>query len=94
MNIPSFSYFLQSPQSCAPCSYKDSQRKFKARLAFEIDIHPGSYKIGPPSQGLGLASSGSMIDTHFKLDETEWLTKEKGNTAIKALLVHLEPVLA
>merc|ERR1719273_937286 len=94
---PTLSYFLQSAQSCAPCPYRDSSQnssKFKARLAFEVDIHPGSYKIGPPSQA-GLSSlSGSMIDAHFKLDETEWLTKEKGNTAIKALLVHLEPVLA
>ena len=95
---PTLSYFLQSAQSCAPCPYRDissqNSSKFKARLAFEVDIHPGSYKIGPPSQA-GLSSlSGSMIDAHFKLDETEWLTKEKGNTAIKALLVHLEPVLA
>ena len=91
---PTLNYFLQASQSCSPCPYRDAQKNFKARLAFEVDIHPGSYKIGPPSQG-GLSSgSGILIDAHFKLDETEWLTKEKGNTAIKALLVHLEPVLS
>ena len=26
-------------------------------------------------------------DPHFKLDETEWLTKERGNTAVSAVLV-------
>ena len=91
---PTLNYFLQASQSCSPCPYRDAQKNFKARLAFEVDIHPGSYKIGPPSQGGFSSGSGILIDAHFKLDETEWLTKEKGNTAIKALLVHLEPVLS
>ena len=87
-------FILQASPSCSPCSYRDAQKNFKARLAFEVDIHPGSYKIGPPSIGGFSSGSGNMIDAHFKLDETEWLTKEKGNTAIKALLVHLEPVMS
>lgn len=95
---PTLSYFLKIPQSCEPCQYQDrkTEAKFKARLAFEVDIHPGSYKIGPPSQhhggGQGQQHHHGHIDPHFKLDETEWLTKEKGNTAIKALLVNLELV--
>ncbi len=83
---PTLSYFLRSAQGCVPCYFEDNGKRYRARLAFEVDIHPGSYKIGPPS-----TSVTSVIDAHFKLDETEWLTKEKGNTAIKALLVHLEP---
>ena len=87
---PTLCYFLKMQQSCA--NFKDDHRKkFKARLAFEVDIHPGSYKIGPPTTVI--SSSTTTIDAHFKWDETEWLTKEKGNTAIKALLVHLEPIL-
>ena len=31
--------------------------------------------------------STSPPDPHFKLDETEWLTKERGNTAVSAVLV-------
>ena len=87
---PTLCYFLKMPnQICA--EFNDKPKKFKARLAFEVDIHPGSYKIGPPSSP-SFTTSGH-IDPHFKWDETEWLTKEKGNTAIKALLVHLEPML-
>ena len=56
----------------------------------QVEVHPGSYKIGPPS--LLQVSEESRPDSHFKLDETEWLTKERGNTAIVALLVHLSAV--
>ena len=84
---PTLSYFLKIPQSCSSTPFQDHKKKYLARLAFEVDIHPGSYKIGPPTM------QGILIDSHFKLDETEWLTKEKGNTVIKALLVHLEQVL-
>ena len=84
---PTLSYFLKIPQSCSSIPFQDHNKKYLARLAFEVDIHPGSYKIGPPTM------QGILIDSHFKLDETEWLTKEKGNTVIKALLVHLEQVL-
>ena len=87
---PTLCYFLKMHQNCA--EFNESQKKFRARLAFEVDIHPGSYKIGPPSSPPSTMTSGH-IDPHFKWDETEWLTKEKGNTAIKALLVHLEPML-
>merc|ERR1712020_625822 len=99
---PTLSYFLRSSQSCATTDFQNragttsggssagNVKKYLARLAFEVDIHPGSYKIGPPSlEGILIG----IIDSHFKLDETEWLTKEKGNTVIKALLVHLEQVL-
>ena len=84
---PTLSYFLKIPQSCSASNFANQGRKYLARLAFEVDIHPGSYKIGPPNL------EGVLIDSHFKLDETEWLTKEKGNTVIKALLIHLETVL-
>ena len=89
---PTLSYFTKIPQSCATTDFFQNHggKKYLARLAFEVDIHPGSYKIGPPSiEGILIG----IIDSHFKLDETEWLTKEKGNTVIKALLVHLEQVL-
>ena len=92
---PTPAYFLRSPQRSTiqlPAEDEISQQAFfKAKVAFEIDIHPGSYKIGPPSL-LGFeATADEAIDSHFKTDESEWSTKEKGNTAIKALLIHLLP---
>jgi hypothetical protein len=33
-------------------------------------------------------------DPHFKDDETEWLTKERGNTIMAALLVQMLPMAA
>ena len=96
---PTLSYFTKITQSCATTDFQNrgttsggsgGVKKYLARLAFEVDIHPGSYKIGPPSlEGILIG----IIDSHFKMDETEWLTKERGNTVIKALLVNLEQVL-
>ena len=37
--------------------------------------------------GAATAAPTSPPDPHFKLDETEWLTKERGNTAVSAVLV-------
>ena len=39
------------------------------------------------TDGATAASTTSPPDPHFKLDETEWLTKERGNTAVSAVLV-------
>jgi len=66
---------------------------FKAKVAFQLGVHPGSYKVGPPTVKLNETDASPPTkppDSHFKLDETEWLTKEKGNTAITALLVQIQ----
>ena len=60
-------------------------------MAFELDIHPGSYKVGPPTM-LPPDVCADDVDDHFKPDELEWLTKERGNTVITGLLLHMEPL--
>ena len=66
---------------------------FKAKVAFQLGVHPGSYKVGPPTSKIYPTDSSPPTkppDSHFKLDETEWLTKERGNTAITAILVQVQ----
>ena len=66
---------------------------FTAKVAFQLEVHPGSYKVGPPTskmQDTDESPHTNPPDTHFKLDETEWLTKERGNTAMTALLIQLQ----
>ena len=65
----------------------------KAKVAFQLEVHPGSYKVGPPSSKMQEEDPSPPLtppDIHFKLDETEWLTKERGNTVITALLIQLQ----
>ena len=73
--------------------YRGNCPVFKAKVAFQLGVHPGSYKVGPPTVKLNETDASPPTkppDSHFKLDETEWLTKEKGNTAITALLVQIQ----
>ena len=59
----------------------------------QVEVTPGSYKVGGPSVDPEEAAVyASKQDSHFKLDETEWLTKEKGNTVISGLLVKIERI--
>ena len=44
-------------------------------------LHPST------TDGASSSTATSPPDPHFKLDETEWLTKERGNTAVSAVLV-------
>ena len=54
------------------------------RLAFQVFIKPGSYKIGPQS------CSRDTQDVKFRNSEVEWLTKERGATVVCGLLVKVE----
>ena len=56
-----------------------------ARVAFQVCVKPGSYKIGP--QGIG---ANEQIDPKFNNNEVEWATKERGATVLAALLIKLE----
>uniref|UniRef100_A0A0K2UFM8 NHR domain-containing protein n=1 Tax=Lepeophtheirus salmonis TaxID=72036 RepID=A0A0K2UFM8_LEPSM len=87
------SQFLFSPtlqyiiHICSSTIYVDkkTKRSYEAKMALQLDVHPGSYKVGPPTAGTSIS-----YDSHFKVDETEWLTKERGNTAITGILISLE----
>lgn len=72
---------------------RENDPVFKAKVAFQLGVHPGSYKVGPPTCKLNETDTSPPSkppDSHFKLDETEWLTKERGNTAITSLLVQIQ----
>ena len=80
--------YVGCPELSPPVKFKDKKtgRLYQGQVAFQIEVHPGSYKIGPPAGPL------LQPDPHFKEDETVWLTKERGNTIITALLIQMLPV--
>ena len=84
---PTIKYIASQESLCPDLVFRDrvSKRTYTAKIALQVEVHPGSYKIGPPS----VSTSTTSADPHFKLDETEWLTKERGNTSITALLVYV-----
>lgn len=67
--------------------YRDSKTKktHHMRVAFQVCIKPGSYKIGPQSIG-----THEQFDPKFSNNEVEWSTKERGATALCALLIKAE----
>ena len=104
---PTLRYVGDSEVLCPSVQFKDNRTlrnnrsshcrssciNFKAKVAFQLEVHPGSYKVGPPTSKMQEADALPPTvppDSHFKLDETEWLTKERGNTAITALLIQLQ----
>ena len=67
--------------------FRDPKTKklLQARIAFQVHMKPGSYKIGPQSIG-----ANEQIDPKFSNSELEWSTKERGATILSALLIKLE----
>ena len=67
--------------------FRDPKTKklLQARIAFQVHVKPGSYKIGPQSIG-----ANEQIDPKFSNNELEWSTKERGATIISALLIKVE----
>ena len=51
-------HFRYTETTCAPVPFRDrpSKRRLRGKVALVVEVHPGSYKIGPPSaaQGEGL----------------------------------------
>ncbi len=85
MYSPTLRYLRNHPSTCPSAYFSDrvtGRRGLLARVALQVEVNPGSYKVGPPSFG-----PISPPDPHFKLDETEWLSTERGNTVISALLL-------
>ena len=68
-------------------SFRDSKSKKlrQARVALQVSVKPGSYKICPQSIG-----ANEQIDPKFDNSEIEWATKERGATVLAALLVKIE----
>lgn len=89
---PSLNFIDNHPSKmCPERTFKDSKtkKKYRVRIALQVEVHPGSYKVGPPSFRPCVHK-----EERLKVEEIEWLTKEKGNTDISALLVRLEEELA
>jgi len=84
---PTLKYLTTCPSICPPSPFKHGGKSYSAKVALQVEINPGSYKIGSPTVKPPLPVSP---DSRFKLEETEWLTKEKGNTFTTALLVQLQ----
>ena len=77
-----------------------------ARVAFQVLVQPGSYKVGPPSFPNPLTTAGyksdsypstslvsSRIVTALDKESLEWATKEQGSTHVSALLICLDRFL-
>lgn len=62
-----------------------SQRVFGAQVAVQVCVRPGSYKMGPPS-----SAPSDLLDPRIPSSEVEWVTKEKGATILRSLLVRVE----
>lgn len=63
----------------------ESKKQTQVRVAFQVCVRPGCYRVGPQSIGVN-----HTIDPHFSNNEIEWFTKERGATALYGLLVRLE----
>ena len=73
---------------CLRFSYYDdvvTKKSYQARVAFQLLIKPGSYRIGSQSVG-----ANESIDARFSNNELEWTTKERGATVLSSLLIRLD----
>jgi len=64
-----------------------TKRKLAARVALQLLVQPGSYKLSSPSCHLPQSSTGY---SGSDMDVIEWSTKEQGSTHVSALLVRLD----
>ena len=62
-----------------------TRKTYHVRVAFQVYLKPGSYKIGQQTLGVN-----EQIDPKFTNNELEWSTKERGSTMLSALLVKIE----
>ncbi|KAG8430470.1 hypothetical protein GDO86_020545 [Hymenochirus boettgeri] len=79
--------YASLPDLCPKVMFRDprSQRTFGAQVALQVCVRPGSYKMGPPT-----ACPTDLVDPRIPSSEMEWLTKEKGATVLRGLLVRVE----
>lgn len=61
-----------------------SRRTYSAKTILMVEVQPGSYKVGPASLG------GVKPEPGLPLEEREWVSKERGNTVLTALLVVIQ----
>jgi len=61
-------------------------RKYVGHVALQVQVEPGSYKTGDTQTLNGV----NKWETGLDIKEREWVSKERGNTRLSALLVKLE----
>jgi neuralized-like protein 4 len=66
-----------------------TRRRLNAKVAFQILVQPGSYKVGSPTHEVPTDFAGRDFD----LDNIQWSTKEQRNIHVSALLVKLDGYL-
>ncbi|XP_033763671.1 neuralized-like protein 4 [Pecten maximus] len=62
-----------------------TRKTYHVRVAFQVWLKPGSYKVGPQSLGVN-----EQIDPKISNNELEWSTKERGSIMLDGLLVKIE----
>ncbi|XP_013418958.1 neuralized-like protein 4 [Lingula anatina] len=75
-------------QTYAPkCQFRDPKTKklLSARVAFQVHVKPGSYKVAPQTIG-----ANEQIDPKLSNNELEWSTKERGSIVLYGLLIKVE----
>ncbi|XP_041377381.1 neuralized-like protein 4 [Gigantopelta aegis] len=79
--------YAGSPEFSPKQRFVDPKTKkiYQARVAFQLWVKPGSYKVGPET-----IATSDRIDPHFNNNELEWATKERGSTMLYALLLKVE----
>ena len=87
VHITKFQSFFKFYKYLTAFRFRDpKQRKiYKAKLAFQVCVKPGSYKVAQDVVG-----DNNLFDVKFSNSEIAWQTKEKGATRICALLVNLK----
>nr|KAG5698954.1 hypothetical protein BaRGS_024875 [Batillaria attramentaria] len=83
--------YAGSPDFCPKHRFVDprSRKTYQARVAFQVWVKPGSYKVG--GQGQGSAEDiAQQVDPHFRNSELAWSTKERGSLMLHALLFRVE----
>ena len=61
-------------------------KSYLGQVALEVLVEPGSYKAGD-SQGL---EGANKWESGLELQEREWVSKERGNTVLSALLLRIQ----
>ncbi|XP_076451881.1 neuralized-like protein 4 isoform X3 [Babylonia areolata] len=67
-----------------------SRKTYQARVAFQVWVKPGSYKVGGQGQGSPTEDIAQQVDPHFRNSELAWSTKERGSLMLHALLLRVE----
>ncbi|XP_070207113.1 neuralized-like protein 4 isoform X3 [Littorina saxatilis] len=67
-----------------------TRKTYQGRVAYQVWVKPGSYKVGAQGQGSPTEDIAQQVDPHFHNSELAWSTKERGSLMLYALLLRVE----